>query len=55
MYATLFALWAAVMLFFVGCGEDGDGNDDALLTGFSGLVIAIIVVWLIVRAIRKSR
>jgi uncharacterized membrane protein YjgN (DUF898 family) len=28
-------------------------NDDTLLTGFSGVVILVIVVWLVMRAMRK--
>jgi hypothetical protein len=28
-------------------------NDDTLLTGFSGVVILIIVVWLVLRAMKK--
>jgi hypothetical protein len=28
-------------------------NDDTLLTGFSGVVILVIVVWLVMRAIKK--
>ena len=28
-------------------------NDDTLLTGFSGVVILVIVVWLVLRAIKK--
>jgi hypothetical protein len=28
-------------------------NNDTLLTGFSGVVILVIVVWLVLRAIKK--
>jgi hypothetical protein len=28
-------------------------NDDTLLTGFSGVVILAIVVWLVLRAMKK--
>jgi hypothetical protein len=28
-------------------------NGDTLLTGFSGVVILVIVVWLVLRAIKK--
>jgi hypothetical protein len=28
-------------------------NDDTLLTGFSGVVILVLVVWLVLRAIKK--
>ena len=30
-------------------------NDDTLLTGFSGVVILVIVVWLILRAMKKRK
>jgi hypothetical protein len=47
-------VWAVGLALVVGaCGDDGDGNDDTLLTGLSGVVILVIVVWLIVRALRK--
>jgi hypothetical protein len=28
-------------------------SDDTLLTGFSGVVILVIVVWLVLRALKK--
>ena len=28
-------------------------NDDTLLTGFSGVVILVLVVWLVLRAMKK--
>jgi hypothetical protein len=34
------------LLFFVA-------KEDTLLTGFSGFVILVIVVWLVLRAIKK--
>jgi hypothetical protein len=34
------------LLFFVA-------KEDTLLTGFSGVVILVIVVWLVLRAIKK--
>lgn len=51
--AGLVLLWAAVMGVMAACGEDGDGNDDTIWTGLSGVVVLVIVVWLIVRALRK--
>ena len=30
-------------------------NDDTLLTGFSGVVILVLVVWLVLRAMKKRR
>lgn len=57
MTAQLYALAGALALFLAACeDEDGTGgNDDTLLTGLSGLVILIIVIWLIARAVRKRR
>lgn len=46
-------LLGAVLLALPACGNGDNGNQDTLLTGFSGLVIAVIVIWLLVRAIRK--
>lgn len=43
-----------MLLLLSACG-DNDGNDDTLLTGFSGVVILIIVVWLIWRALSKRK
>lgn len=48
-------VWAVPLLFFLSaCGDDGEGNGDTLLTGFSGFVILCIVVYVIYRAV-KSR
>jgi hypothetical protein len=43
----------AVLLFLSACGGDDNGEGDTLLTGLSGVVILAIVVWLIVRSMRK--
>lgn len=51
---ALYRLAPALLLLLAACGdEDGEGNGDTLLTGFSGLVILIIVVWLLLRAFRS--
>lgn len=42
-----------LFLLLGACGDDGDGNGDTLFTGLSGLVIAIIVIWFVVKAIKK--
>ena len=42
-----------ILLALVACGENENGNEDTFLTGFSGVVIFGIVIWLIVRALRK--
>lgn len=45
-----------VLLFLAACGNDEDGgNEDTLLTGFSGVVILAIVIWLVVRMARNRR
>lgn len=41
-----------LLMLFAACG-DGEGNDDTLLTGFSGFVILIIVIWAIVHFAKK--
>lgn len=43
------AALAAALVFLTACGEDANGNGDTLLTGLSGFIIFVIVVWLIVR------
>lgn len=55
--AALYRLAPVLLLAFAACGEDadGNGNGDTLLTGFSGLLILIIVIWLIVHALRSRR
>ena len=42
-----------ILIVFVGCGGDDNGNDDTLLTGISGVVIAAIAIWFVVRAMKK--
>jgi len=51
---TLLLLPALGFLALVGCGDDGDGNDDSLFTGFS-LVVIIIIAILVVRHFMKKR
>lgn len=51
-------VWAVPILFFLftACDDGGpnsEGNNDTLFTGLSGVVIFIIVVWLVLRALRK--
>jgi hypothetical protein len=48
-------VWAVPLLFFLSAsGDDGEGNEDTLLTGFTGLVILCLVVYGIYRLV-KSR
>jgi hypothetical protein len=45
-----------LLLLLAACGEDdGEGGAPDLFLGFSGIVIAVVVIWLIVRAVNKSR
>ena len=47
-------LWVTLMAMLIACGDNGNGgNDDTLLTGLSGVVIVGLVVWLVVRSMRK--
>ena len=42
-------IWlTSLMLLFAACGEDGEGGDDSLFTGFS-LVVVIIIGFFVVR------
>lgn len=41
------------LLFLTACGENGDGNSDTILTGFSGVLIFGIVVYIIFRYVRS--
>lgn len=42
-----------VLLLLAACGNDETGNEDTLLTGFSGVVILAVVIWLVVRMARN--
>ena len=43
----------AVLLFFAACGNDDNGNQDTLFTGFSGVIILALVIWMVVRMAKK--
>ncbi|MDQ3945083.1 MAG: hypothetical protein M3357_08055 [Actinomycetota bacterium] len=47
------SLWVAVLTLMAACGDEGNGNEDTLLTGFSGVLILAIVIFLIVRSMKK--
>lgn len=47
-------LLVIVLNLFVACGEDGDGNNDTLFTGLSGVIILAVVIWILVRVVRKN-
>lgn len=53
MLAKSNALLASVLLALAACGDNDNGNEDGLLTGFSGVVIVALVIWLVVRSRRK--
>lgn len=43
-----------LLLLLAACGNDENGgNEDTLLTGFSGVVILAIVIWIVVRMAKK--
>ena len=42
-----------LLLLFAACGNEENGNEDTLLTGFSGVVILAIVIWIVVRMAKK--
>ena len=50
------SVWGIPLVFLLAaCGDDGEGNNDTLLTGFSGLVIVVIVGYLLYRWFAKNR
>lgn len=48
-----FLVVPGVLMLLAACGNEDGGNEDTLLTGFSGLVILAVVIWLVVRMARK--
>jgi hypothetical protein len=55
MLVQLQLLWIpAVLLFMAACGNDDNGNEDTLFTGFSGVIILVLIVWFFARRSRKS-
>lgn len=51
--AKLLLCLSSVLLLLSACGDE-DGDNDSIWTGLSGLVIAIIVGVVILRAVRKK-
>ncbi len=43
---------AGALLLLAACGNEENGND-TLLTGFSGVVILALVIWIVVRMARN--
>ncbi len=55
MKVRLLAVTTLVMLLLGACGgDDGNGNEDTLLTGLSGVVILALVIYFVMRS-RKNR
>lgn len=52
---NLAALSLFLMAVLTACGDDGEGNEDTLLTGFSGFVILCLVVFFVYRWAKKRR
>lgn len=50
-------IWIApLMLLLAACGEDdGQGGTPDIFLGLSGVVIAIIIGWLLLRAFSRRR
>jgi hypothetical protein len=56
MLLSLQILWIpAALLFLSSCGNDdnGNGNEDTLFTGFSGVIILVLIVWFVMRKARN--
>lgn len=48
------ALYALAAVLLGACGEDTEGDDwPNILTGLSGVILLIIVIWLLWRAAKK--
>lgn len=43
----------AALLFMTACGNDDGGNEDTLFTGFSGVIILVLIVWFVMRKARS--
>ena len=43
----------ALLVLLAACGENGDGNTDSILTGFSGVLIFGLIVWIVYRLVRS--
>ena len=55
MLLSLQLLWIpAALLFLASCGnDDNGGNEDTLFTGFSGVIILVLIVWFVMRKARN--
>lgn len=41
-----------LLVLLAACGENGDGNGDTILTGFSGVLIFGVVAWVVYRYVK---
>lgn len=48
-YRASYALILAMSLMFLACGDDGEGNEDTLFTGLSGLIIIVVAGYFLYR------
>jgi hypothetical protein len=48
-------LIVGMLALMTACGDNENGQEDTLFTGLSGLVILALVVWLVLRAVKKRR
>ena len=54
MLLSLQLLWIpAALLLLSSCGNDDNGNEDTLFTGFSGVIILVLIVWFVMRKARN--
>jgi hypothetical protein len=48
----MFFYLVPLLLLLSSCGDDG--NNDTVLTGFSGVIILGLVAWIVVHFLRKG-
>ena len=56
MLLQLQLIWipaALLFMFMTACGNDDNGNEDTLFTGFSGVIILVLIVWFVMRKARN--
>jgi len=54
MYTRTLIWIPSVLLLLSACGDDNNGgNGDTLFTGFSGVIILVLIVWFVMRRTRS--
>lgn len=53
MLDSVKVLTPSLLLLLAACGNDENGNEDTLFTGFSGVVILALVIWMVMRMVKK--